>query len=193
MLKEWWDSLDSQWKKAFNEAVLGNGPIENRPTRTEMESIHNANALRFAGPNAPYPNMTFELTNTAGLAQLDKVETLVVIFHPIRELGDLSHMQGLTGLFVNNCQLQSLHGIENLSNLNLLYASTNEIKDIKPIKKLTKLSDFQFPYNKVTSLKGITNKHTAKMKSFVCLPNDELPDRDIIKVENRLGIRCKRG
>ncbi len=193
MLKEWWDALDAQWKKAFNEAVLGNGPIENRPTRTEMEAIHNATALRFAGPRAPYPNMTFELTDTAGLAQLDKVETLVVIFHSIQELGDLSHMEGLTGLFVNNCQLQSLKGIENLSNLNLLYASTNDIKDIKPIKKLTNLSDFQFPYNKISSLEGITNKHTTKMKNFVCLPNDELPDRDIIKVENRLGIRCKRG
>lgn len=193
MLKEWWDSLESQWKKAFNEAVLGNGPIENRPTRTEMESIHNATALRFAGPKAPYPNMTFELTNTAGLAQLSKVETLVLIFHQIQELGDLSHMQGLTGLFVNNCQLQSLAGIENLSNLSLLYASANEIKDIKPIKKLTNLSDFQFPYNKIVSLEGITNKHTSNMKNFVCLPNDDLPDRDIIKVENRLGIRCKRG
>jgi len=193
MLKEWWDSLESQWKKAFNEAVLGNGPIENRPTRTEMESIHNAIALRFAGPTAPYPNMTFELTNTSGLKQLDKVETLVVIFHLIQELGDLSHMKGLTGLFANNCQLQSLRGIENLSNLNLLYISSNEIKDIKPIKTLTKLSDFQFPYNKITSLEGITNKHVAKMKNFVCLPNEDLPDRDIIRVENRLGIRCKRG
>ncbi|NRB47284.1 MAG: leucine-rich repeat domain-containing protein [Saprospiraceae bacterium] len=193
MHKEWWDSLESQWKKAFNEAVLGNGPIENRPTRTEMEAIHQATALRFAGPRAPYPNMTFELTNTTGLAQLDQVQTLVVIFHPIAELGDLSHMKGLTGLFVNNCQLKSLKGIEELMNLNLLYASTNQIKNIKPIKKLINLSDFQFPYNSITSLEGITNKHTSKMKNFICLPNDELPDRDIIKVENRLGIRCRRG
>ena len=194
MLKEWWDALESQWKKAFNEAVLGNGPIENRPTRTEMESIHQAVALRFAGPTAPYPNMTFELTNLSGLAQLDKVETLVVIFHPqIGRLDSLSHMKELTGLFVNNCQLQSLEGIEELLNLQLLYVSTNEIKDIKPIKKLTNLKDFQFPYNKVTSLEGITNKHVSKMKNFVCLPNDDLPDRDIIRVENRLGIRCKRG
>ncbi len=193
MLKEWWDSLESQWKKAFNEAVLGNGAIENRPSRTEMESIHQATALRFAGPKAPYPNMTFELTNTSGLAELDKVETLVIIFHSVQQLGSLAHMKELTGLFVNNCQLQSLSGIEELINLKLLYASTNEIKDIKPIKKLTNLADFQFPYNKIASLEGITNKHTSNLKNFVCLPNDDLPDRDIIKVENRLGIRCKRG
>lgn len=193
MLKEWWDGLESQWKKAFNEAVLGKGPIENRPTRTEMESIHAAAALRFAGPNAPYPNMTFGLTNLSGLAQISKVETLVVIFHPIQQLGDLSHMAGLTGLFVNNCQLQSLKGIEDLEQLKLLYATVNEITDIKPIKKLTHLADFQFAHNKVASLKGITKKHVANMKNFICLPNEGLPDKDIIKVENRLGIRCKRG
>lgn len=193
MLKEWWDSLEPQWKKAFNEAVLGNGPIENRPTRTEMESIHAATALRFAGPRAPYPNMSFELNNLSGLAQLAGVETLVVIFHPIRQLGDLSHMKGLTGLFVNNCQLQSLEGIEELAQLKLLYATVNEISDIRPIKKLTHLADFQFAHNKINSLKGITKKHVGNMKNFVCLPNEDLPDRDIIKVENRLGIRCKRG
>ena len=193
MLKEWWDSLESQWKKAFNEAVLGNGPIEKRPTRTEMESIHAGAALRFAGPKAPYPNMTFELTNLSGLAKIEKVETLVVIFHPIHQIGSLSHMTMLTGLFVNNCQLQSLEGIEELRNLQMLYASVNEIKNIKPIKQLTNLVDLQFPYNKISSLEGITNKHVAKMKNFVCLPNEDLPDREIIKVENRLGIRCKRG
>ena len=85
MLKEWWDSLESQWKKAFNEAVLGNGPIENRPTRTEMESIHSAPAFRFAGPRAPYPNMSFELSNMTGLEKLDQVETLVVTFHSIQQ------------------------------------------------------------------------------------------------------------
>ncbi|MBX2875958.1 MAG: hypothetical protein KTR30_27805 [Saprospiraceae bacterium] len=193
MLKEWWDSLEPQWKKAFNEAVLGNGPIENRPTRTEMELIHSAPALRFAGPKAPYPNLSFELTNMSGLAELSQIETLVVTFHSIGKLGDLSHMENLTSLFVNNCQLKSLKGIEELSKLNTLYASVNKIKDIKPIKRLTNLADFQFPYNNITSLKGITNKHTSNMKNFVCLPNDDLPDRDIIKVENRLGIRCKRG
>lgn len=193
MLKEWWATLEPQWKKAFNEAVLGLGPIENKPTRTEMELIHNSPALRFAGPEAPHPNMTFQLSNLSGLAGLKNIETLAVIFHSIQRLEGISHLSQLTGLFVYHCQLTSLTGIEKLNQLELLYANVNELTDIKPIKLLTNLKDFQFAYNKITTLEGITSKHTSKMKAFVCLPNDDLPDREILRVENRLGIRCKRG
>ena len=193
MLKEWWATLEPQWKKAFNEAVLGLGPIENKPTRTEMELIHNSPAIRFAGPGAPHPNMTFQLTNLSGLAGLSGVETLVVIFHQIKNLEGLDHMTQLTNLFVYHCDLTSLTGIEKLTQLEQLYANVNQLVDIKPIKNLINLKEFQLAYNKITTLEGITSKHTSKMKNFTCLPNDDLPDREIIRVENRLGIRCQRG
>ncbi|MEZ5042368.1 MAG: hypothetical protein R2828_20885 [Saprospiraceae bacterium] len=193
MLKDWWTSLEPQWKKAFNEAILGNGPIENRPTEREMQAILDGPALRFAGPGAPFSNMSFELTNLSGLAHFSKLETLVIIFHQLEDLQGIEHLTALQGLFVYNCGLHSLNGIEKLSQLEQLYASANQLTTIEPIRQLTNLKDVQVAYNLITSLEGITSKHTSKMKNFICLPNDDLPDREIIRVENRLGIRCRRG
>lgn len=193
MLKDWWTLLESQWKKAFNEAILGNGPIETRPTEREMQTILDGPALRFAGPGAPFPNMSFELTNLSGLAPFSKLETLVVVFHKLENLQGIEHLEALNGLFVYNCGLHSLKGIEKLTTLEQLYASSNQLTDLKAIKQLTNLKELQVAYNQLTSLEGVTSKHTSKMKNFACLPNADLPDREIIRVENRLGIRCQRG
>jgi hypothetical protein len=191
--QKWWNELSDAWKIAFNEAVYNKGPIPDMPTKEEMAHLVTSPALRFAGPSAPYPNMTKELTDLSGLAELKKVEILVVTFQKVRSVRELRNLTQLKSLFLHDNQIASLQGVENLKNLEKLYVQNNAINSLKWVRPLHHLDELYCFDNKLTSLEGITSDHAKALKRFVCLPNDELPDKDIIHVEQKIGIRCQRG
>ena len=93
---------------------------------------------------------------------------------------------------MNNNQLESLKGINHLTELSNLYVNVNKIDSIKPVKKLKMLDTFYCNYNAIQSLEGIGKKHTSRLKNFVCLPNENLPFKEVRRVE-KLGIECKKG
>ena len=191
-LREWWMSLEAQWKMAFNEAVLRKGPDMSMPSPQELEYIWTSPALRFAGPRAANPSNSFELTNLSGLAHLPNVEVLVVIFHRINSnLAHLAKYNKLKSLYVNNCMLTSLDGLQDVLLLEELIANMNQIEGLKPLKKLTKLKKIYVNYNRLKSLEGITKDHRKNLRDFYCLPNQDLLDEEIMRVENQAKIRCK--
>lgn len=191
--ESWWNDLSEAWKMAFNEATFNKGAIPDLPTNEEMAGLVTSPALRFAGPSAPYPNMSRELTDLSGLAGLNKVEILVVTFQKVRSVKELRNLTQLKSLFLHDNQITSLQGIENLKNLEKLYVQNNEINSLKWLKPLQKLNELYCFDNKLTSLEGISSAHAKALKRFVCLPNDDLPDKEIIRVEQKVGIRCQRG
>lgn len=162
----------------------------NPPAPDELESLWQAPALRFAGPQAPHPNMNFELTTCSGLAGMSNLEILVLTNHQLERLDEMASLPQLKGLFVNNNGLRSLHGIETLTQLEQLYAQLNRLESIEPIRNLAKLREVYVSLNALTTLDGLTRQHTA-VKKFFCLPNDGLTDRIIMQTERRLGIRCR--
>lgn len=192
-LKDWWYQLEPQWRKAFNEAGLNKGAIEDIPILEEATALFQSPAIRFAGPRAPYPNMTFELTNLSGLATLKDVQILVVIHHQIKSLELLKTFRKITGLFVYDNQLTNLKGIEQMSELTSLYCQQNQLKDLEPIKGLKKLQELYVTDNVLTSLSALRDHHGDTIQSFRVLPNNKLPQREIMRVENEVGIRCLTG
>ncbi len=188
----WWNELEDQWKKAFNEAVWRKGPALTPPNEEELEWLSSSPAIRFAGPQAPYPNMTFELTNLSGLNMLKHVETLVVTFHALRSIEQVAGLKRLKSLFVNNNLIASLDGVQALRQLEMLYVQHNELTDISAIRKLTKLREFYVHDNRIASLEGLREEHAKAMRVFVPLPNEELRDKEIMRIEREVGIRCQR-
>ncbi|OIN55994.1 leucine-rich repeat domain-containing protein [Arsenicibacter rosenii] len=186
----WWTNLTPSWRAAFQQVLSIHG---SSPSDEELCRIWQAPALRFAGPRAMYPNMNFELTDCSGLAGLTNLDILVVINHRVESIAELSTLTDLKGLFVNNNALTSLAGIESMSQLEQLYAHINKLQSLTPVRKLTRLRELYVSFNALNSLEGLTSSHTKQLKRLVCLPNDELPDREVIRVEQRLGIRCQRG
>lgn len=184
----WWSELEPQWRAAFQYAFFMHG---NQPTVDELANLWQTTVLRFAGPKAPYPNMTFELTNCSGLRGMVNLEILVLTNHQVKNVDELADLTNLKSLFINENSIQNLEGIKGLKQLEQLYAHANQIESIEPLQDLLRLREIYVNLNGLKTLAGITRKHSKALKAFFCLPNDKLPDREIIRVERNLGIRCQ--
>ncbi len=191
--RQWWMDLEMQWKFAYNEAVFGKGPSIEPPKDDElMILLVRADTLRFAGPTASRPNMTTKLTNLSGLIPLYHLFYLSISDCEITSLEPLTRHTKIEHLFLYSNKISSLKGIEGMTNLKDLYVQDNELTDIAPVRTLSNLETFYCNNNQLTSLKGMTKQHAAKRIKFFVLPNEKLTDKDILQVEDKLGIKCRK-
>lgn len=188
--QNWWATLSKPWKQAFNEITIRKSSDKDLPIEI-LHQIWTAPALRFTGPSAPFPNMSFVLDNLDGVLALKKLEIFVFTFQALRDLKDLKHLPQIKSLFVFNNQIQSLNGIEDLINLQELYVQVNQVDSIKPVEKLTELHTLYCCDNLLTSLEGVGEQH-LKLETFFCLPNPALPRGEALRVEREFGIQCRK-
>jgi hypothetical protein len=191
--QDWWNGLTENWKKAFNQAGFQKGEITDDLSMDEIHDLWHSSALRFAGPTAMFPNLTFEIGDLEGMKLFENLTTLVAINSGIKSLKPIAKLRNLQSLFVLDNELKTLTGIENMVNLTQIYFQNNQITSIEPLRKLINLVDVFAFDNKITALKGLTEKHSRNLTNFRILPNADLPQKEIIKLENRVGIRCLRG
>ncbi|MBL7826826.1 MAG: hypothetical protein JNJ57_09360 [Saprospiraceae bacterium] len=190
---KWWESLSDLWKKAFNEGVLCRGATTEIPTLEQLQQLLGLSVLRLAGPDAQYPNLSFELKDLSGIEQLKHLEILVVIHHQIRNLDELKLHKKLKSIFVFNNHIEQINGIENLNSVQELYCQNNYIDSLKPLSKLTQLQTLYCSGNQMESLDGVGPRQAASLKKFYCLPNAKLLNQEIFRFELEFGIRCERG
>lgn len=187
----WWNGLTDSWKQAFNEVALRRSSTE--PLGDEMLlNVYTSANHRFAGPSAPYPNMSFELEDLSGMIGLPNLEVLVVTFHQLSQLREASNFKNLQSLFVYNNQLNSLEGLEELTQLKELYCNVNQISSLKPLQKLTQLHTLYCNYNLLSDLEGITEQHADTLENLYCMPNPNLKESVAMRFEREIGIRCKK-
>lgn len=192
--RKWWQDLEMQWKFAYNEAVFGKGPTIETPKDEElMILLIRADSLRFAGPFATNPNITNPLTNLSGLIPLYHLKYLSFSHMKIKGLTELKRHTQLEHLFIYDNELTSLDGIEGMLNLKELYFQNNYVTSLLPITRLTNLKTIYASYNKINSVNGLSEKHGDNLRKFYILPNEELPDREILKTQNQIGIICRTG
>ena len=184
----WWRQLSADWKSAFGTAFFH---YSNEPTAEELAQLYQTTVLRFSGPAAPYPNMAFELSDLSGIAPLHNLELLVATHHQINNIEALSSLKKMKNLFLFNNKIQSLKGIESLTALEQLYVQCNRIESLEPIKSLSNLREVYIHDNHLSTLEGLTEEHSEKLTKFFCMPGNSLPQKEIIRVENNLGIRCR--
>lgn len=191
--RQWWKDLEGQWKFAYNEAIFGKGPTLEPPSDDElMILLIRADALRFAGPLAAHPNMSTTLTNLSGLIPLYHLTYLSISNMTFTSLEPLQRFTKMKHLFIYENKLTSLRGIENMLELEDLYAHSNAIEDILPITRLTKLKTLYVNNNKLKHAQGLTESHGKTMKDLFILPNDDLPQREVIRIQNEIGLICRK-
>lgn len=191
--RQWWDSLSDNWKKAFNKCVFNKEETTDNLTDKELHALWFIAVVRFSGPRAPFPNMSFELDDVSGLADLKYLKIVVVTHQRVTSLQPLAALHQLESLFVFDNRIKNLTGVERLKNLKQLYFQNNEITSLEPLEELTGLTEVYASQNKLVKLDGIGSKHARSIKMFRILPNDELPQKEIIRMENKIGIRCLQG
>jgi Leucine-rich repeat (LRR) protein len=187
-LNSWWQSLNPTWKLAFAETILKHN---NEPTPGELAQIYTTSVLRFAGPTGPYPNMSVELEDLSGIAGLKHLEILVVTHHRLESIRELSGLLHLKSLFLNNNSITSLEGIEGLHSLQQLYVQHNRVGSIEAVKGLINLQELYVHDNLIVSLEGLSEDHAENIRQFFCKPNPGLKQKEIMRVERDLGIRCQ--
>lgn len=192
LARSWWMGLTDSWKQAFNETMLRRTTLE-MPDNLALHGMFTAQTLRFAGPQAPFPSTAAELEDLSGVKGLQHVKILIVTFHHLRHLHELSGLKQLTSLFVNNNQITNLEGVQSLEHLHEIYFNVNLVDTLLPLTELTQLHTIYCNYNQIRSLEGIGEQHRAHLRNLVCLPNEVLPDTEVIRMERDIGIRCKKG
>lgn len=183
----WWRQLSPSWKNAFAEVFFNH---TNEPTPEELARLYASPALRLAGPEAPHANMSFTLTDLSGIKDLVNLEVLVVICHELESVDALAQLVNLKALFLHNNRIRNLRGIEFLAQLEQLYLQSNAIDSIREVEKLTNLRELYIHDNRLSSLDGLTEAHSDQLRRLVCLPNEGLKQKEIIRVERELYIRC---
>ena len=192
--RQWWTDLSLSWKTAYNEAVFGKGPTMEPPQDDElMILLVRADTLRFAGPLAMKPNLTTQLTDLSGLIPLYHLRYLSLSHTRVRSVKELRRHTQLRHLFLYDNELESLEGIEGMHELEELYVQNNRLKDIEPVRNLKQLKTLYVSGNALRHLRGLTDAHGDTLKKFYVLPNDSLPGKEIIRVQNEYGIICKTG
>ena len=186
--ENWWKQLEPQWKQAFGLMVTGH---QNEPNAVELQKIFTLPSIRLAGPTAPFPNLQFELTNLSGLQYLSNLSIVIITHHKIENIEVLNDLINLKSLFLFNNNIKSLHGIETLTQLEQLYVQGNQISSIKPIEQLINLKELYISDNCIETLDGLTEEHSDKLTTFVCRPNKQLKQKEIIRAERELGIICR--
>lgn len=190
--RAWWAGLSESWKKAYNE-VMSRQSSTDMPSAEVLHQIWTSPALRFAGPTAPYPNMSFELEDLDGVLGLKNLEIFVFTFQKIDSIKAIAQLPQLKSLFVFNNQLKSIDGVEALANLQEFYFQVNEVDSLGPLKHLTQLHTIYCSDNHLSSLYGIGKQHAGTLKKFHCLPNDGLTDETVMRFEQENFIRCLKG
>jgi len=187
----WWKTLETQWKKAFNQVILRKEK-NYTPSDEEIKYVLETPTLRLVGPSGMHPSIDFELTNLSGIRHLTDLTLLVLSQNALTNLEGIEHLKQLKTLFVNNNKLTHLKEVGYLPQLKQLYCNANQIVDILPIANLSKLTVLNCVYNCLNTLEGILPNHANTMKDFYCLPNDNIIQEEVFRVET-MGIACKKG
>lgn len=184
----WWDALQPLWKRVFIESLLNNNT---EVTEEQLALICSSQAIRIVGPEGSYPNFTGTLQDLEGLRALTQIKYLFVTHCELQSLDGIEGHRELKSLFVNNNQLTSIAQIRHLGNLEELFIGNNSIESITPVRYCRSLHTLHCEGNRLLSLQGIDRHHERHLKVFRCLPNTQLPQREIIRIQNSYGIVCR--
>lgn len=190
-LAAWWDALEEQWKRAYNEVFFKKEAIY-QPSEEELKRLKAIPVLRLAGPRASYPSISFELTNLSGVVGLKNLVLLVAINHQLKHVDEVASLTNLKSLFVHDNQIEQIRGVKDLVNLEECYCQKNNIVSLEPLEKLTKLKTVYCYHNQLSTLKGLTEEHADELGQFFCLPNSGLSNKEVVKTERDLYIKCRK-
>ena len=191
--KHWWKTLEPQWQLAFSQGFFREEKALELPADQDLLDLRQTTLIRLAGPLAFDPITEVELMNLSGVAALKNLTYLSITNMQLTSLEALHEHIHLAYLYVYNNQLTDLNGVENMLNLKELYCQHNQIDNLLALEKLTNLEVLYASDNAFSKVEGITLAHEDTLTELRLLPNKNLKQRELIRVQNELGMIVKKG
>ena len=163
--KQWWASLQPQWKKAFN-VLVGKGEVTDVPNDEQLQQIFSTQKLNF---KLAKNKLSFQLTNLSGVQYLSNLNSLNVSEQAISDLKGTEHLSKLTHFNGSKNRLTSLDGIDLLSNLEELICSNNQLKITafdNIATRLPRLRSLDCKHNQLTKEEAIQLKRSSSIKDL---------------------------
>jgi Leucine Rich repeats (2 copies) len=144
---QWWFDLEPQWRQAFNEAVFMRKEPKKSKKYTPKDKelvylMHELTMLDMCGAGDYFgfrnnnPDISFQLTNLSGVANLTNLTRLEVDYNGL---------------------IESLEPLKNLKNLETLWCDNNQISDLSPLMGLHKLTDICCWNNQIRNLEPLAS------------------------------------
>jgi hypothetical protein len=188
--RDWWNSLPEFWKQVFLEVGVRVAVNSSSISDEDLHTLYTTTVLRIVGPDGSNPNFSGQLHDLEGLRGLEQLEYLFVMHCGLESLHGIEDHVQLKSLFVQNNRLTHFHEIRKMAGLTELYITSNQIDSLEPLEHCKLLETVCCENNQIKSLEGIKPFHEQHLKAFKCRPNDLLPQREIIRVQNTYGILC---
>ena len=188
--RNWWKTLPDHWRQVFLQAFFQRMQ-DDIVSDSDLENLCSTPVLRIVGPEGMHSNYSGTLTDLSGLSQLTTVQYLFVIHCDLESLDGIERMTEMRSLYLHNNKLQDIHQIGKMASLQEIFVADNEIKSISPVKNCRMLHTLSCERNRLQNLDGIKPFHEKHLRTLKCRPNEFLPQREILRVQNEIGIICQ--
>lgn len=175
--KQWWDSLEPDWRIIFSLQLFGFHTPINDPVLTqilndtalplELKNICNLNGLKHLTNLKHLILYDYASTDLSGLKHLTKLTKLEMFDADFSGGFPIDSLMQIEKLRLSDCKLNSVSQFKHLKNLKKLYLNYNNIKDISPLAEVTNLEFLSLEGNPIIDFNPLAHlKNTTIALSF---------------------------
>ena len=191
-LKEWWYTLDSNWKEVFKQYVS----IDSEPKADQLHAVIYLENLDidskiYIASLEPLTELDFlksliinenQITDLSPLSNMRLLERLEVSGNDIADLTPITNLQSLETLNISNTRIIDLSPLEGKTNLRVLNISNTTIKNIKALANCSSLQEINISNTNVKTLMPIENISTLKHVKAI---NSRVKSKEITNIRER--------
>ena len=171
-LENWWNGLEEQWKKAFNQGVLSRGEVLTMPTYEQLQSLFERKKIDIVGSGIllyGLNQLSFKLNNLTGLKDLKQITELNLSGHEFTEMEGITELPHLKLLNCTSNKVSTLRNIKNLKGLKKLIIRDNDMINLDGIEELEELEYLNVLYNR--GLRTISGVEMLEHLKVLGVPN----------------------
>lgn len=169
-LSDWWEELPNDWKMFFNDKLLPNGRVLNKPSEDALlflkgvESIECENyySSEYKNNNTYY---TYHIKSFDGLKQLFSLRRLKITGGNLTQnnIDAINELKGLTYLNLSKNNIAALPLNYRLGNLIELDISSNKFESLDFLGNLPALEILHCQTNKLTGTQGLDKAKNLRL------------------------------
>jgi Leucine-rich repeat (LRR) protein len=169
-LSDWWDELPNDWKMFFNDKLLSNGRVTNKPAEDALlyvksiETIESVNyyTSEFRSNNTYY---TYHLKTLDGLKHLYNLKELKITGADLSQnsIEAVNDLKRLTHLNLSNNNIAAMPLNYRLGNLLELDISQNKFESLDFLGNIPALEILHCHTNSITGLNGLERARNLRL------------------------------